>query len=84
MWLDHSSTQLVLCDSLGKVVAEKSVRIPINGSLLWRYEEMFDAGERAAASDGYLIVRDSTCRLFGFHGLTSDTGAFSFDHMFGF
>jgi hypothetical protein len=28
-------------------------------------------------------VRDTTCRLFGFHGL--DTGAaFSLDHMFGF
>ncbi|MFP8880555.1 MAG: hypothetical protein VCE43_14520 [Myxococcota bacterium] len=45
---------------------------------------LFDAGERSSARDGYLIVRDSTCRLFGFHGLVSRTGAFSFDHMFGF
>ncbi len=83
-WLDYSSTRLTLFDSIGKTVAERTVRIPISGSLLWRYEEMFDAGERSAARDGYLIVRDSTCRLFGFHGLASQSGAFSFDHMFGF
>ncbi|MGE4606705.1 MAG: hypothetical protein AAEJ52_08205, partial [Myxococcota bacterium] len=83
-WLDTSSTRLMLFDALGKAIAERTVRIPISGSLLWRYEEMFDAGERSSARDGYLIVRDSTCRLFGFHGLVSRTGAFSFDHMFGF
>jgi len=83
-WHDFSSTQLQLFDALGKAVSEKSVRIPASGSLLWRYEEMFDPGERSAARGGYLIVRDSTCRLFGFHGLASASGAFSFDHMFGF
>jgi hypothetical protein len=83
-WLDTSSTRLMLFDSLGKEVAERTVRIPINGSLLWRYEEMFDTGERAAARNGYVIVRDTTCRLFGFHGLAASSGAFSFDHMFGF
>jgi hypothetical protein len=36
-----------------------------------------------AAGGGYVLVRDTTCRLFGYHGL--DNGAaFSLDHMFGF
>ena len=30
------------------------------------------------------IVRDPTCRLFGYHGLLGRDGAFSLDHMFGF
>jgi hypothetical protein len=29
-------------------------------------------------------VRDTTCRLFGYHGLLGRDGAFSLDHMFGF
>jgi hypothetical protein len=31
-----------------------------------------------------VLVRDATCRLFGFHGLSRHGGDFSFDHMFGF
>ena len=34
--------------------------------------------------DAYIIVRDTTCRLFGYHGLLGGDGAFSLDHMFGF
>ncbi len=30
-----------------------------------------------------VIVRDVTCRLFGYHGLMRAETAFSFDHMFG-
>jgi hypothetical protein len=46
---------------------------------------MFDAGERQAAGRGaYVIIRDTTCRLFGYHGLLNGNGAFSLDHMFGF
>jgi hypothetical protein len=30
-----------------------------------------------------VVVRDTTCRLFGYHGLIGDR-AFSLDHMFGF
>jgi hypothetical protein len=37
------------------------------------------AGNRA-----YAVIRDTTCRLFGYHGLLGDDGAFSLDHMFGF
>lgn len=46
---------------------------------------MFDADERARAGEGaYVIVRDTTCRLFGYHGILAENGGFSFDHMFGF
>ena len=59
--------------------------IPASGSLAWRFSEMFEAAERAHAGDGgYVIVRDLTCRLFGYHGLVGRNGVFSFDHMFGF
>jgi hypothetical protein len=40
---------------------------------------------RRAGECGYVLVRDTTCRLFGFHGLNDDSsGRFSLDHMFGF
>jgi hypothetical protein len=46
---------------------------------------MFTADERkAAGADAYVIVRDATCRLFGFHGLMQEETCFSLDHMFGF
>jgi hypothetical protein len=46
---------------------------------------MFDERTRARAGAGaYIIVRDKTCRLFGYHGLVSRDSAFSLDHMFGF
>ena len=46
---------------------------------------MFTAGDLAAAGDGgYVLIRDATCRLFGYHGLIRDGHAFSLDHMFGF
>jgi hypothetical protein len=38
---------------------------------------------RQAGEGGYVIIRDVTCRLFGYHGLIS-ADAFSLDHMFGF
>jgi hypothetical protein len=37
-----------------------------------------------AGAGGYVLVRDATCRLFGYHGLMDDAGGFSLDHMFGF
>jgi hypothetical protein len=39
---------------------------------------------RAAGETGYVLIRDATCRLFGFHGVDDRAGGFSFDHMFGF
>jgi hypothetical protein len=31
----------------------------------------------------YIIVRDTGCRLFGYHGLLAGDTAFAMDHMFG-
>jgi hypothetical protein len=39
---------------------------------------------REAGPLGYVLIRDLTCRLFGYHGLMDEAGAFSLDHMFGF
>jgi hypothetical protein len=83
-WHATSTTDLVLHDRGGAELARRRVAIPCNGSLLWRASEMFGADAIARAGEGgYVIVRDTTCRLFGYHGL--DNGAaFSLDHMFGF
>jgi hypothetical protein len=84
-WHPHSSTELILCNKEGVEIAKVSVAIPCSGSLLWRYSEMFDAKTRQTAGNGaYVMIRDVTCRLFGYHGLINQEGAFSFDHMFGF
>jgi hypothetical protein len=53
--------------------------------MLWRVSDMFTADERAAAGTySYVIIRDTTCRLFGYHGLVNGDASFSLDHMFGF
>lgn len=84
-WHGASQTSLVLTDGGGTEVATRTIEIPCGGSLFWRYGEMFDADERKRAGDqAYVIIRDVTCRLFGYHGLMNGGGAFSFDHMFGF
>ena len=72
-------------DGEGGEVARASLAIPCSGSRLWRYRALFDAATRARAGGGaYAIIRDTTCRLFGYHGLLGRGGAFSLDHMFGF
>ncbi|HQU15293.1 MAG TPA: hypothetical protein PLO69_04200 [Gammaproteobacteria bacterium] len=84
-WHPHSSTRIVLHDSAGAEVAQREVAIPASGSLLWRYRALFDEHERERAGDGaYVVVRDVTCRLFGYHGLVHGERAFCLDHMFGF
>jgi hypothetical protein len=84
-WLPTSTTDLVLHDRVGREVAKKRVAIPCSGSLFWRFGEMFDAAERGQARDGgFVLIRDLTCRLFGYHGLLGSRGEFSLDHMFGF
>ena len=83
-WHALSQTAITLFDSTGRQVAERQVAIPCSGSLLWRYDEMFATAERdQAGSNGYAVIRDRTCRLFGYHGLMRGD-AFSLDHMFGF
>jgi hypothetical protein len=84
-WHGKSETLLILHDFQGNAVAERRVAIPCGGSLYWRYLDMFDSGERnVAGSGGYILIRDTTCRLFGYHGLLNGAGSFSLDHMFGF
>ena len=84
-WYPLSSTDLMLLDATGREVARRRVEIPCGGSLFWRYHETFTADERAAAgAEAYVVIRDVTCRLFGYHGLAGAGGRFSLDHMFGF
>ena len=66
-------------------IARAHVAIPCNGSLHWRVSETFEPKAVAAAGEGaYVTIRDTTCRLFGYHGLICGETAFSLDHMFGF
>jgi hypothetical protein len=84
-WLEKSETELILHDGSGAEIASRDLPIPCGGSVNWRYSEVFDADERRRAGDRpYVIIRDVTCRLFGYHGLVNGSGSFSFDHMFGF
>lgn len=84
-WHAASQTELVLTAADGVEVARAPLAIACGGSRLWRATEVFAAGDLAkAAGGGYVLIRDTTCRLFGYHGLIRDGAAFSLDHMFGF
>ena len=84
-WHAASATEIVLYDGGGVEVARAGLAIPCSGSRLVRCHALFDAPSRARAGPaGYAIVRDTTCRLFGYHGLLGRDGTFSLDHMFGF
>ena len=84
-WHLVSATVLQLHDGAGHRLAEAPVPIACSGSAMVWPHEMFEASALAAAGpNGYVLVRDSTCRLFGYHGLMDDVGGFSLDHMFGF
>jgi hypothetical protein len=84
-WHPLSTTTFTLYDAMGEEVATQQAQIPCSGSLLWRYSETFDAKQRQRAGAGaYVIIRDLTCRLFGYHGIINGDNAFCLDHMFGF
>ncbi len=84
-WHAQSATALLLHDGAGEVIAERRVAINCSGStMVWPHTVFGDAALRQAGADGYVLVRDTTCRLFGYHGLMDDAGGFSLDHMFGF
>ena len=84
-WHERSRTRLVLHDGAGEVLAERPIEIGCSGSMMVWPHRIFGAAllERAGSS-GYVLIRDTTCRLFGYHGLMDEDGAFSLDHMFGF
>jgi hypothetical protein len=84
-WLPTSDTEVILYDRTGCEVARSRLAIPCSGSRLWYYRALFDEAARAGVgANPYVIVRDTTCRLFGYHGLVGGNGSFSLDHMFGF
>ncbi len=84
-WLPASTTDIILYDGSANEVVRTGLAIPCSGSRLWYYHETFDAETRARAGAGaHIIIRDATCRLFGYHGLVGRDGTFSLDHMFGF
>jgi hypothetical protein len=84
-WHAESVTALLLHDSAGAAIAEQRIAIACSGStMVWPHTVFGDAVLRQAGPDGYVLVRDTTCRLFGYHGLMDDSGGFSLDHMFGF
>ncbi|HET7884104.1 MAG TPA: hypothetical protein VFL55_24670 [Acetobacteraceae bacterium] len=84
-WHARSATMLLLHDGAGQVIAEERVAISCSGStMVWPHTVFGDAALRQAGANGYVLVRDTTCRLFGYHGLMDDAGGFSLDHMFGF
>jgi hypothetical protein len=84
-WHPRSSTLLELHDGSGQKIAERSIEIACSGSVTVQPHELFHASLLAdAGTEGYVLVRDPTCRLFGYHGLMDDAGGFSLDHMFGF
>jgi hypothetical protein len=84
-WRPVSATEIILHDRFGRETGRAALAIPCSGSRLFRYHDLFDAESRVHAGKGaYAIIRDTTCRLFGYHGLLGCNGAFSLDHMFGF
>ncbi|MDI9349363.1 MAG: hypothetical protein QM537_05115 [Candidatus Symbiobacter sp.] len=85
IWHPHSTTDIILMDENGEVCATRHIAIAQNGSYFFRTHSLFNETERAAAGGRpQIFIRDVTCRLFGFHGLTTTAGGFAFDHMFGF
>ena len=84
-WHSVSSTVLQLYDGGGVMIAESAIGIACSGSVMVWPHTLFEAAVLAAAGpDGYVLVRDQTCRLFGYHGMMDRAGGFSLDHMFGF
>jgi len=84
-WHACSQTTLFLRDGNGEEIARSELRIPASGSRLWHVQDVFeDVVLERAGTHPYIIVRDETCRLFGYHGVEGGEGSFSLDHMFGF
>ena len=83
-WIERSETVLLLHDAAGEIVAEAPLAIACSGSAMVRPWRIFDADALSRAAGGYVLIRDTTCRLFGYHGKMDADGRFSFDHMFGF
>ena len=84
-WHAFSSTELHLIDGSGATIEIENLKIACSGSaMVWPTRIFGEAAIARAGAGGYVVVRDATCRLFGYHGLMDGAGGFSLDHMFGF
>jgi hypothetical protein len=84
-WRPLSETDLILYSAAGAEIARNRIHIPCSGSRLVDAADTFDAADlQAAAGGGYVLIRDTTCRLFGYHIFLGSGGGFALDHMFGF
>jgi hypothetical protein len=84
-WHAKSDTALILTSNQGEEIARAHIAISCGGSYHWRVSETFEPKAVEAAGEGaYVTIRDTTCRLFGYHGLVCGETSFSLDHMFGF
>ncbi|WP_029604837.1 hypothetical protein [Kozakia baliensis] len=80
-----SVTELHLYSAQGEQVGQQTIHIAPSGSFILWPHEVFTAQEIDTAGEGgYVLIRDLTCRLFGYHGQRNAEGGFSLDHMFGF
>ena len=83
-WFPKSATKFILHDRDAKEIVSEERNIPCGGSLFVTMDDIFGARLKDAGEGGYVVVRDTTCRLFGFHTMMRPDGAFCFDHLFGF
>jgi len=84
-WRAESDTHLTLHAADGGEIATARIAVPCSGSRLLDMAALFSGGDmRAASGGGYVIIRDTTCRLFGYHMFLAAGGGFALDHMFGF
>jgi len=84
-WRALSETDLILYNAVGAEVVRKRIQIPCSGSRLVDVAETFHAADLSqAVGGGYVLIRDTTCRLFGYHIFLGSGGGFALDHMFGF
>ncbi|QCE34006.1 hypothetical protein FAI40_00880 [Acetobacteraceae bacterium] len=79
-----SETKLILINEAGKEIAKKEIHLQPNGSFLIKPHEIFGEKLKEAGEGGYVLIRDKTVRLFGYHGIMGLGDRFSLDHMFGF
>jgi hypothetical protein len=84
-WHPLSNTDLILHNAAGEALALEKILIPCGGSRFWTLSDIFSQKEiQKAGENAYVIIRDTTCRLFGYHGLQNTQGRLCLDHMFGF
>lgn len=80
-----SQTVLHLVARDGAEIAREMIHIAPSGSMIIWPDEIFGRELIGKAGEGgYVLIRDMTCRLFGYHGQMNAKAGFSLDHMFGF